>query len=1050
MSDLFYRNPRLLALTICLILVSGLSAYMVLPRIEDPQLTKRVGLVRTVFPGASAERVESLVTEKLEKSLDEVEEIKLVTSTSLSGISAMIVELHDWVYEPDEIWSRVRDKLSDVEPDLPVDAGRPQFEEAQMGAYGLIAALKWTGEGPPNFAIMGRLAEELQDVLQALPWTEQVDLFGERREEIVVEIRPDQLATLGLSVVQVADQLRASDAKVTAGQLRGDGGNFVFEVASELDSLERIRNTPVDSGQSGQTVLLTDIADVRKAIADPPENIAIVDGLPAVAVSALVEPSRRIDLWSKSANAALEEFSQTLPSGVELKAVFDQAGYVNVRLGGLLFNLLLGAMAVMLVVLALMGWQSALIVGVSLPLSALMVLTGMRLLGMPVHQMSVTGLIIALGLLIDNAIVMVDEVRSYVRDGLKPPAAISESVRHLAVPLFGSTLTTALAFAPVALMPGPGGEFVGAIAVSVILAISSSYFLAMTVVPTLTGLAQRVQLSTRGNQWWKDGLQNDRLRTRYISFLDFLFARPWLPIALGMILPAIGFIQGRTLKEQFFPPADRDQFQIELELPSHAAISQTKQAAMQVRDVVMAHDRVQNVQWFIGESAPSFYYNLVERNKFTPQYAQGIVQLDSPEGVEPLIRKLQKELDEKYAGMTVLVRKLEQGPPFDAPVELRLYGADLGQLRELSVAARKELAAVPGVVHVRDDLSETLPKLALRVDEEEARMAGLDHLSISRQLDSTLEGATGGSLLEATEELPLRVRLVQSNRGDLDRVASLELVSSLPGRDSFVPLSTVANIELIPEQGTITRRNGRRNVTIQAYLTPGVLPSEVLGAFRERLDASKFELPVGYSLDVGGEAEARDNAVGNLLSTVGVLLVLMAATLVLSFGSFRAASIIALVGVMSVGLGLAALWTFGFPFGFMSIIGTMGLVGVAINDAIVVLAAARGDEKAAKGDAIALRNVVVKATRHVLSTTITTIAGFTPLLIAGGQFWPPLAVAIAGGVSGATVLALLFVPSLHLVLVRMFQGLTEQAAGANDRGLSSDWEQAPMAAEVVS
>ncbi len=1049
MSNLFYRNPRLLVLTICLIVVSGLSASMVLPRIEDPQLTKRVALVRTALPGASAERVESLLTEKLEKSLDEVAEIRTVTSTSLSGISSIVIELHDWVYEPDEIWSRVRDKLSDVEPELPTSAGSPQFKEAQMGAYGLIAALKWTGEGPPNFAILGRLAEELQDALQAVPWTEQVDLFGERQEEIVVEIRPDQLATLGISVSRIAQQLRASDAKVTAGQLRGSHGNFVFEVASELDSLDRIRRTPVAFGKSGQTVLLADIADVRKTIANPPENMAIIDGRPAVAVSALVEPSRRIDLWSKAADAVLDKFSETLPRGVELTSVFDQAGYVNVRLSGLLFNLLLGAMAVMIVVLALMGWQSALIVGISLPLSALMVLTGMRLLGVPIHQMSVTGLIIAMGLLIDNAIVMVDDVRANLREGNSAAAAISHSVRHLAVPLFGSTLTTALAFAPVALMPGPGGEFVGAIAVSVILAISSSYFLAMTVIPALAGIAQKLRLSTRTSRWWQDGIRNHRLRAAYISLLDYLFTRPALAIGLGVLLPVFGFVQGRTLQEQFFPPADRDQFQIELELSSHAAIGQTRQAALEVRDIVMKHDRVRNVQWFIGESAPSFYYNLVERNKFTPQYAQGIVQLDTAEDVDPLIRRVQDELDEKYAGMTVLVRKLEQGPPFDAPVELRLYGGDLGRLRELSTAARVELSAVAGVVHVRDDLSETLPKLALHVDEEEARMAGLDHLSISQQLDATLEGAVGGSLLEATEELPVRVRLMQSSRGDLDRVASLELVSSQPTGGSFVPLSTVADIDLIPEQGTITRRNGRRNVTIQAYLTPGVLPSEVLGAFRARLDAAGFELPPGYALDLGGEAEARDNAVGNLMSTVGVLLVMMAATLVLSFGSFRAASIIALVGVLSVGLGLASLWTFGFPFGFMSIIGTMGLVGVAINDAIVVLAAVRADPRAAAGDPIAVRYVVVKATRHVLSTTVTTIAGFTPLLIAGGQFWPPLAVAIAGGVSGATVLALLFVPSLHLVLVRLTINSTEGTHATEAEPSLHDWEQAPVAVETT-
>jgi len=985
------------------------------------------------------------VTEKLEKSLDEIEEIKLVTSTSLSGISSLVIELHDWVYEPDEIWSRVRDTLSDAEPELPSDAASPQFDEAQMGAYGLIAALKWTAEGPPNFAILGRLAEELQDALQAVPGTEQVDLFGERQEEIVVDIHPEQLAMMGLSVARLAEQLSASDAKVTAGQLRGTHGNFVIEVASELDSLERIRRTPVDFGTSGQTVLLADIAKVRKAIADPPRNMAIIDGQPAVAVSALVDPSRRIDRWSGAADAVLREFAETLPRGVELKPVFDQAGYVNVRLSGLLINLLLGGMAVMFVVLTLMGWDAALIVGISLPLSALMVLAGMRLLGMPIHQMSVTGLIIALGLLIDNAIVMVDDVMTNLREGKPPATAISQSVRHLSVPLFGSTLTTVLAFAPVALMPGPGGEFVGAIAVSVILAIASSYFLAMTVVPALAGMSQKMWSPSQVTRWWRDGVHNNHLRAAYIALLDFLFARPAVAVVLGMLLPLFGFVQARTLHEQFFPPADRDQFQIELEFPSHAAISQTRQAALQVRDTVMAHPRVRDVQWFIGESAPSFYYNLVERNKFTPQYAQGIVQLDSAEGVDPLIRRLQDELDEKYANTTVLVRKLEQGPPFDAPVELRLYGADLDRLRELSTTARMELAAVPGVVHVRDDLAEILPKLAMRVDEEEARMVGLDNLAISRQLEATLEGILGGSLLEGTEELPLRVRLVQASRGDLDRVASLELVSPQSQSGAFVPLSTVAQIDFIPEQGTITRRNGRRNVTIQAYLTPGVLPSEVLGAFRQRLDASGFELPPGYTLDVGGEAEARDNAVGNLMSTVGVLLVLMAATLVLSFGSFRAAAIIALVGILSIGLGLASLWTFGFPFRFMSIINTMGLVGVAINDAIVVLAAARADRTAATGDPIALRNVVVKATRHVLSTTVTTIAGFMPLLIAGGQFWPPLVIAIAGGVSGATVLALLFVPSLHLMLVQLTNKKPGEAIDVETEPPLHGSQQSPLA-----
>jgi multidrug efflux pump subunit AcrB len=493
------------------------------------------------------------------------------------------------------------------------------------------------------------------------------------------------------------------------------------------------------------------------------------------------------------------------------------------------------------------------------------------------------------------------------------------------------------------------------------------------------------------------------------------------------------------MTEQFFPAADRDQVQIELELPSSASLRDTLATASRVREAVISRSEVDDVHWFLGESAPTFYYNVVMRRKNTSHYAQALVQLKSAEGARALIHQLQDQLDRQFPDARILVRQLEQGPPFDAPIEVRLFGPDIQRLRELGEQVRTVLVKTKDVIHTRSELSEALPKLALSIDEEQARLAGLDHESIAGQLDAILEGAVGGSVLESTEELPVRVRLPNSQRADLDRIASLDLLpsqarslASHPG----IPLSALADVNLVPELAAIARLDGQRMNEVQAFIPAGVLPADVLSRFQDRWEASGFELPPGYTVKFGGEAAKRNEAVGNLLANVGVLLVLMVATLVLSFGSFRIAGVIGAVAALAAGLGLGALWVFGYPFGFMAIVGTMGLIGVAINDAIVVMAALREDERARAGHPSAVREVVVRSTRHVVSTSLTTMAGFAPLVIAGGGFWPPLAVTIAGGVGGATILALYFVPSAY-ILAMCPGGCAERAKETEPRIVAS-------------
>ncbi|WP_417395419.1 efflux RND transporter permease subunit [Gimesia chilikensis] len=1020
LEGLFYRNRRLLILLMALIAVAGLSSFYILPRMEDPVLTKRSALVQTRFPGADATRVESLVSERIEEELREIDEIKELRSISRSGMSTITIELRDDVYEVDEVWSRIRDKIDDARVEFPSGAKEPDFEEMDVKAYALIVALVWDNPNPVNYAVLRRSAKQLEDRLRAVSGTEDIDTFGDPDEEILVEIQPDRVATLGLSVEQIAQQVEASDAKLTAGLLRGQKSDLLIDVDSELDSLARIARTPVQFGSEGHSVQLGDIATIHKGVAQPLSSLVVADGKPAVTLGMFVRDNMRIDHWSQEAKNVIREFEQSLADDVQVQMLFDQNRYVEARLSGLIWNLLFGGLAVIVVIVFMMGWRNALVIGTALPLSAFMVLAGLRMLDIPIHQMSVTGLIIALGLLIDNAIVVVDEVRSKLHARMAPEDAVISTVRHLAVPLLGSTLTTALAFAPIALMPGPAGEFVGSIAISVILAICSSFFLAMTVIPAIAALFADPEEDPETGHWWQVGFSHAGLRNAYSKSLDFLFSKPLLGVGLGCILPISGFIVAGSLPEQFFPPADRDQINIELELSAHASLAETRETIAAIREVVLEHPQVRGIEWFLGESAPQFYYNIIAKRENSSNFAQALVQLNSAHGGRQLIHELQQELDRKVPHSRVLVRQLEQGPPFDAPIEVRLFGPDLHQLSQSGDELRTILSKTPDVLHHKAELADPLPKLTLKIDEEQARLAGLDHAEISRQLNAALEGTLGGSILEETEELPVRIRVPHDRRGSLENIASLQLISSKKtpdGQAQYVPLTAIADVKMSSEIAAISHFNGERMNEVQAYIKAGVLPAKVLADFQKRLQQAGYELPPGYRLEWGGEASKRDDAVGNLMANVGVLMVLMVATLVLSFSSFRVAGLVGAVGILSIGLGLGMLWLFGFPFGFMAIVGSMGLAGVAINDAIVVLAELRANPQARKGDRVVVRDVVLRSTRHVVATSLTTVAGFIPLVLAGGGFWPPLAITIAGGVGGATLLALYFIPSAYILVM---------------------------------
>lgn len=506
-------NTRLLVLAVALLIVSGLSAINTLPRAEDPVIHNRHASVITHFPGATAERVEALITEKIETSLRQLDEVKLLSSVSRPGISVVSVELKDEINSSETVWSRARDKLADAQPLLPQGASVPELDDDHGYAFTVITALTWQGPTEPDLLTLRRYAIELGNRLRVLSGTEFVDLYGLPDEEILVTMDPNVTSALGRSAISLSNAISNADAKNSAGELVNGANRFTLEVSDSLDSLDRVRRVPVAIDENGHLIRLEDIAEVERTQASPPAELAVVAGKPAILVAARMQPTLRVDQWTEQVKGLLDSYQHELPSNVKVNLIFEQQSYTETRLSDLNESLLLGFSIILVVLLLTLGVRSAIIVALSLPLTSLVTLTMMKFTGLPINQMSVTGLIVALGIMVDNAIVMVDTIQHYRQQGVNKLNAAIKAVNHLWIPLLGSTLTTVLAFTPIVLMPGPAGEFVGAIAITVCFSLIGSYLISHTIV---AGFSSRWLPAQKSNQrWYHTGLVFPTLSRRF-------------------------------------------------------------------------------------------------------------------------------------------------------------------------------------------------------------------------------------------------------------------------------------------------------------------------------------------------------------------------------------------------------------------------------------------------------------------------------------------------------------------------------------------------------
>ena len=994
MMQAIFSRARLTVGLALILSVLGAVAWFAMPRQEDPEMQRRFALVVTPYPGADALTVERLVAEPLERELAEVEQIKDVITTIRSGVVVTQINLRDDVGDYDRAWSDVQDALDDARTEFPDEALPPRLDDRLNQTESVVVALT----GPADVLALRDAAKTLERALAAEGDVSRVVVTADPEEQITVVWGDGLARQLGLPAAGVAQMLQGRNVTAPAGSVTIDGRAVDVRPAADFRSIEEIRETPLLL-PGGAGARLGDLTEVRRTAQDPARVMARHNGRPAVLVGVI--PRAGIDVvgFGERMLEVLGRFEETHPS-IEVERIAFQPGKVEQRLSELSRSLLQGIGIVAVVLVLTMGLRLGLVVALVVPLVTFASVGLYAAGGGVLHQITVAAVVLALGLLVDNAIVVAEAIQRRLDEGETRKAAVQGALRELALPLASATVTTVAAFVPMALSEGPSADFTRAIPIMVMLTLGASYVYALVVTPAMAGLALKPK--PRTTKGWFDRL------TPYVA--RFSVRRPWLVLVLTAGIFAAEGWAASNVGFSFFPSSDREQMTVMVEMPEGTHLRRTDEVARKLEAELATRDDVQAVTTVVGRGGPTFYYNL-RRLPSSPHLAQLIVTADDSDAVGAIIEQVRARAKADFPEARILPRRLEQGPPLAAPVEVRLYGTDLAELHDTATEVRALLRGVEGAEDVRSNEGLGIAVLGVDIDDAHAGRHGIDRARISGSLYGQTSGIPAGVYRGGEDPTPIVVRGGDGEDTSLTRLRGIDV----PGKRGPVPLLEVADTRIEMAPAVLHHRNGRRVVAVLAEVEAGSTYAAVVKALEPQLQA----LDLGdVQWEFGGAAESSkraNKAVGDK-APFGVLL--LVAVLLAEFNSFRRVAIIlatAPLAAMGIwpGLMLAEL-----AFGFVAMLGAIALIGIVVNGAIVLIDVA--DRKRAEGASVsdALQAAVELRTRPILLTTATTIAGLLPLGFSSSTLWPPMAWAMVSGLLIATVLSLFVVPSLYRILIR--------------------------------
>ena len=1040
LTEAALRYNRVTIAGLLVVLLGAVISYLSISRAEDPAVTVRVAQVVTYLPGATPERVEQLVTDPLETAIMEMPELDHVESTSRAGVSIIRVELRPDVEDVQAGWDKLRRKVDDSRRRLPEEAMSPIINDEFGDVFGIMLSL--TGEGYEQ-AELKEVADNVRDRLLMLDDAAKVNIHGFAEERIYLEYREARLADLGVSPQGLAQLLAARNIVLPGGAIRTGDERLVLEPTGNFNHIDDIRRALLPL-PDGTLVPLGSLMEVRQSYADPPMTRYHASGVQGLAIAIAMREGGNILELGEQVETAIARLERELPVGIEFEVLANQPDRVEERIDEFLINLLQAVALVCLVMLLFLGLRTGLIVASLVPSAILACLAFMGLFDIGLDQVSLGALIIALGMLVDNAIVMVESIQVSAREGKSVRQAALDSARQLRFPLLTASLTTSAAFLPQFLAVSDVGEYTRSLFQVVSITLLSSWLLSLTMIPLLCVAFIRVNGKGNGDKQ-KDDREGDeqeedashpglaarlteRVYAGYGRLLLALLQHRTLTLAGVGGLLALAWLGYGPLPKIFFPQAERTIITAELRLPFSAPIERTRAVVEEIEAFLseaLAAERDEQGEWvrdgvdrwgsFIGFGGDRYIINHAPEPP-SPEYAFLLLQANRWEAVDEVIERLDEWLSGRFPDLQASVKATSFGPPVTVPLSVRLSGDDEGTLRRIAEEVRQAVVEVPGTRNVRDDWGEWIKRLRIDVDPARALRAGVTERDVALSLQTALSGMTVGTFRDGDTLVPIQLR---NEHGEARTPDELEGVTVMPaGGGVGVPLAQVAEVELDWGPARILRRDRFRTIAVEAELAPGVTAAGVAGELRPWLEDQQANWPDGVFFEFGGEVESSRVATASIAEKlpIGALVILL--LLVVQFNSLRRPLIIlATIPLSLIGV-IFGLTITGSHFGIMTFLGVVALAGIVINNAIVLID--RIDLERENGSPQeAILEAGRRRLRPVLMSTLTTSGGLLPLWLGGGLLWAPMAIAIIFGLLAAALITLCVVPVLYSLLMRV-------------------------------
>lgn len=987
---------------IALLFIGGLFSYQNLGRMEDPDFSVRQMVVTVNWPGAAARQVEEQVTDKIERKLQDTPGLDFLRSYSRPGQAIIYVNLkYDVVTTPQlrPTWLEVRNMVNDIKPTLPSGVEGPYFNDRFDDVFGNIYAL--TGDGY-SYEDLRERAEIIRRKLLGVPNVSKVDLIGIQAEKIFIEIETTKLAQLAIAPSDITNAVQAQNAMISSGMVETVSDNVYLRITGIFENMEDLRNTPIRA--SGHTFRLGDIAKIERSYIDPADPKMYYNGQPAIGVALSMEKGGNILTLGENLDKAVSQIKNELPLGLELNTVSNQPKVVKESINEFVKSLAEAVVIVLIVSFLSLGMRSGVVVAFCIPLVIMGVFIFMQIFGIALHKISLGALIIALGLLVDDAIIVIEMMIVKLEQGWSRFDAACYAYTSTAAPRLTGALITCAGFIPVGFSKGSASEYVGSLFSVVTIALLLSWIVAGMVTPLFGyNLIKVSSISTIHS--------NDIYDTKfYRKFKQLLI---WCLIHRRLVLgiTAAAFVGSLFLvgliKQEFFPPSTRPELIVDFRLPQGSSLKITEDEAKKFAQKFVDDDNVLNFSYYIGQGAPRFVLTAFPPDADT-NFAEFVFVGKDLKARELMQEKVEKLLATELPNVRGNIRVITTGPADPYPVMLRVSGYDHDKVRGIAKQAQEKLAANPKLVDVNLEWNEKNKVMHLAINQDKARMLSLDSRILSSSLQALLSGIAVTEFREKDKTVSIVSRIATQNRDDLSQLKDLNIHI---GNGKYIPLDQIAKISYDSEDGAIWRRDLKPTITVQANAIKGVMGNDATNEAYDSLKELRNSLPPGYSIEIGGTAELSKKATGWLLQPVPVMIIIIVTLLMFQLQNISKMILTLLTAPLGIiGASLALLLT-GRAIGFVVQLGLLALAGIIMRNSVILIDQIEQQIDAGEPMWDAVINATVTRFRPIILTAAAAILGMLPLV--SSIFWGPMAVAIAGGLLGATILTLLVLPTMY-------------------------------------